>query len=56
MSRLEVPAEMPALPAAVEVATYRIATEALTNVVRHSKATKALVRVSVRRSAGGVDH
>ena len=44
---VEVPAEMPPLPAAVEVATYRVATEALTNVVRHSKATKALVRVSV---------
>jgi signal transduction histidine kinase len=38
---------MPPLPAAVEVATYRVATEALTNVVRHSKASKALVRVSV---------
>jgi two-component system, NarL family, sensor kinase len=45
--RLDVPAEMPPLPPAVEVATYRIATEALTNVVRHSRATKALVRVSV---------
>jgi two-component system, NarL family, sensor kinase len=45
--KLEVPAELPLLPAAVEVATYRVATEALTNVVRHSKATKALVRVSV---------
>jgi len=45
--KLEVPAEIPPLPPAVEVATYRIATEALTNVVRHSKATKALVRVSV---------
>jgi two-component system, NarL family, sensor kinase len=45
--RLDVPSEMPPLPAAVEVATYRVATEALTNVVRHSKATKALVRVSV---------
>ena len=45
--RLDVPTDMPPLPAAVEVATYRVATEALTNVVRHSKATKALVRVSV---------
>jgi two-component system, NarL family, sensor kinase len=44
---LDVPAELPRLPAAVEVATYRITTEALTNIVRHSKATKALVRVSV---------
>jgi len=45
--KIDVPAEMPPLPAAVEVATYRVATEALTNVVRHSKASKALVRVSV---------
>ena len=45
--KLDVPADMPPLPAAVEVATYRIATEALTNVVRHSKATTARVRISV---------
>jgi two-component system, NarL family, sensor kinase len=45
--KLDVPAEMPQLPPATEVATYRIATEALTNVVRHSKATKALVRLTV---------
>ncbi len=40
------------LPAAVEVATYRIATEALTNVIRHSTATTAAVRLSVE--AGGL--
>ncbi len=34
---------LPALPAAVEVAAYRIATEALTNVVRHADATRASV-------------
>jgi two-component system, NarL family, sensor kinase len=45
--KLDVPAEMPPLPPAVEVATYRVATEALTNVVRHSKASKAFVQVSV---------
>ena len=43
--RLDVPDEVPALPAAIEVATYRIATEALTNVVRHSRATGALVQL-----------
>jgi two-component system, NarL family, sensor kinase len=43
--RLDVPEEVPSLPAAIEVATYRIATEALTNVVRHSKATGAVVRL-----------
>ncbi|MFF0341881.1 histidine kinase [Kribbella sp. NPDC004875] len=31
------------LPAALEVAAYRIATEALTNVVRHSRATSAVL-------------
>ena len=43
--RLDVPDHAPALPAAIEVATYRIATEALTNVVRHSRATGAVVRL-----------
>jgi signal transduction histidine kinase len=37
----------PELPAAVEVAAYRIATEAVTNVVRHAGATRCLVTVSV---------
>jgi signal transduction histidine kinase len=41
----DVPAEVPALPPAVEVATYRIASEALTNVVRHSRATSATIRL-----------
>lgn len=41
---VEVSAEgLPALPAALEVAAYRIATEALTNVVRHSRATNAVL-------------
>ncbi|MEU4192531.1 histidine kinase [Kribbella sp. NPDC026611] len=34
---------LPPLPAALEVAAYRIATEALTNVVRHSRATSAVL-------------
>ncbi|MGI8946999.1 MAG: sensor histidine kinase [Ornithinimicrobium sp.] len=33
------------LPAAVEVAAYRIVTEALTNVVKHARAGRCLVRV-----------
>ena len=41
------PAQTTALPAAVEVAAYRIATEALTNVVRHSGAARASVDVTV---------
>ncbi len=39
------------LPAAVEVAAYRIASEALTNVVRHAGAARCEVRLSVEGSA-----
>jgi two-component system NarL family sensor kinase len=42
---------IPELPAAVEVVAYRIATEALTNVTRHSSATSASVTVAVDDSA-----
>ncbi|MFT4166564.1 MAG: histidine kinase [Microlunatus sp.] len=42
---VDVPAEIPPLPAAVEVAAYRIATEALTNIARHSGADAAVVRL-----------
>lgn len=42
---VEAPLPMPALPAAVEVAAFRIATEALANVVRHSGGRRAVVSV-----------
>jgi two-component system NarL family sensor kinase len=42
---------LPPLPAAVEVAAYRIATEALTNVVRHSRARRAVVSLRADRAA-----
>jgi two-component system, NarL family, sensor kinase len=38
------------LPAAVEVAAFRIASEAMTNVVRHSGATRCLVTVELNGS------
>ena len=41
---------MPDLPAALEVATYRIAQEALTNVVKHAQATHCIVRLSLEPS------
>jgi two-component system NarL family sensor kinase len=41
------PGPVDALPAAVEVAAYRIVGEALTNVRRHAAATSATVRLSV---------
>ena len=40
-------AGLPALPAAVEVAAYRIAAEALTNVARHAAARQCLVRLTM---------
>jgi signal transduction histidine kinase len=44
---VDAPAEWPSLPAAVEVAAYRIATEAVTNVVRHAAARHCTVRLAV---------
>ena len=45
--RLHAPAALPVLPAAVEVASYRIITEALTNVVRHAHAHQVAITVAV---------
>lgn len=41
------PQSLPPLPAAVEVAAYRIALEALMNVVRHSGARRCVIELSV---------
>jgi signal transduction histidine kinase len=40
--------DLPPLPAAVEVAAFRIVTEAVTNVVKHAQATMCRVELSVR--------
>jgi two-component system NarL family sensor kinase len=44
---LEAPPNPPPLPAAVEVAAYRIALEAMTNVSRHAQAQHCSVRLSL---------
>jgi two-component system, NarL family, sensor kinase len=43
---------LPPLPAAVEVAAYRITTEAMTNAARHSGATKIEVELTLTDSQG----
>jgi len=50
--RLDAPAGLPELTAAVEVAVYRIAQEALTNVVRHAQAYRCDIRLALDEIAG----
>ncbi len=49
---MNAPEKLPPLPAAVEVACYRIVHEALTNVARHAHARTCLVRLLVDRGSG----
>lgn len=48
---VEAPCPLPALPAAVEVAAYRIGQEALANVVRHAAAHTCVLRLDMDRTA-----
>lgn len=45
---IRVPPDLPVLPAATEVAAYRIGLEALTNVVRHGEARRATVEIAAQ--------
>ena len=49
---VEAPDDLPPLPAAAEVAAYRIAQEAMTNVVRHAGAASCAVRFEFDEEAG----
>jgi len=47
---LDVPDQLPLLPAAFEVAVYRIALEGITNSIRHAEAKTAKVSISLQET------
>lgn len=47
---IDTPENLPQLSAALEVATYRIICEALTNIARHARASHCTVRIRVNRN------
>ena len=50
--RLDVADDLPPLPAAVEVAAYRIITEAMTNAIRHAGATTITISLALAEQTG----
>ncbi len=42
---------LPALPAAVEVAAYRIALEAFTNIIKHARASRCQIQIRVKEES-----
>lgn len=45
--RIDAPQTLPSLPAAVEVAAYRIALEGMTNTARHARASQCTVKLNL---------
>ena len=54
---LDMPDHLPTLPAAVEVAAYRIICEALTNVARHGRTDRCAVKIRIdgAKTGGGLE-
>lgn len=48
---IDAPDSLPALPAAVEVAAYRIALESFTNVVKHAEANKCQIKLWIENGS-----
>jgi signal transduction histidine kinase len=51
---VDAPDPLPRLPAAVEVAAYRIVSEAFHNVLKHAQATRCVVQIAVSESQLGL--
>jgi signal transduction histidine kinase len=53
--RSKCPEKLPALPAAVDVAAYRIIAEALANLIRHAQASEAIVEITTDLTTVSLD-